>query len=54
MENKGNEKGKVYFAHGSDDTLRPFMTDLLAFHSQHGYHTLGKEGDNGRLRRKDR
>ena len=47
MEHKDNEKGKVYLAHG---TLRPFMSELLVSlsSSQHSYHTLGKEGNNGR------
>ena len=30
MESKGNEKGRVYCAHG---TLRPFMTELVSLSS---------------------
>ena len=43
MESKGNEKGRVYRAHG---TLRPFMTELVVSlsSSQHGSYTLGKKG----------
>ena len=43
MESKGNEKGRVYHAHG---TLRLFMTGLKVSHSssQQGSHTLGKKG----------
>ena len=42
IESKGNEKGRVYCAHG---TLRPFMTELVVSlsSSQHGSHTLGKK-----------
>ena len=43
IESKGNEKGRVYHAHG---ILRPFMTELLVSlsSSQHGSYTLGKKG----------
>ena len=41
MESNGNEKGRVYCAHG---TLRPFMTELVSLSSsQHGSYTLGKK-----------
>ena len=53
MGNKGNESGRVYYAH---DTLRLFMTKLVVSltSSQHRSHTLGKEGDSGRQERKDK
>ena len=52
MGTKGNEKEKVYCAHG---TFRLFMTELIVSlsSSQHDSHTLGKK-DSERLGRKDR
>ena len=43
MESKGNEKGRVYCAHG---TLRLFVTELVVSlsSSQHSTYTLGKKG----------
>ena len=42
IESMGNEKGRVYCAHG---TVRLFMTELVSLSSsQHGSHTLGKKG----------
>ena len=53
MEKEGNEKGKVYHAHG---TLRQFMIELVVSlsSSQHASHTLGREGDGVMVGRKDR
>ena len=53
MEKKGNEKWRVYHAHG---TLRPFMTELEISLSSSRYepYTLQKEGNSGRLERNNR